>query len=132
MRFKVHLKKTPEHSELASCVGWVTPDEVFSSSDDHAILKSNLLNEETSKVCTLPNDVYPTDMHWLPKVGGSKKQAGSDVFSMAATDGKFYLISRAGRVEKSVEAHRGAVLSTKWSYDGTALLTSGEDGQVGI
>ena len=44
--------------------------------------------------------------------------------------GKFYLISRAGRVEKSVEAHRGAVLSVRWSYDGSALITSGEDGQV--
>lgn len=44
--------------------------------------------------------------------------------------GKFYLISRAGRVEKSIEAHRGAVLSVRWSYDGSALITSGEDGQV--
>jgi len=44
--------------------------------------------------------------------------------------GKFYLISRAGRVEKSVEAHRGAVLCVRWSYDGNALITSGEDGLV--
>jgi len=44
--------------------------------------------------------------------------------------GKFYFISRAGRVEKSIEAHRGAVLCTRWSYDGSALITSGEDGQV--
>ena len=44
--------------------------------------------------------------------------------------GKFYLVSRAGRVEKSIEAHRGAVLCTRWSSDGTALITSGEDGQV--
>ncbi|XP_067950090.1 intraflagellar transport protein 80 homolog isoform X2 [Watersipora subatra] len=71
-------------------------------------------------------------MHWLPKLSGSKKQAGSDVFALAATDGKFYLVSRAGRVEKSVEAHRGAVLSVRWSYDGSALITSGEDGQVKI
>lgn len=46
--------------------------------------------------------------------------------------GKFYLISRAGRVEKSIEAHRGAVLCVRWSYDGSALITSGEDGQVGV
>ncbi|XP_067950088.1 intraflagellar transport protein 80 homolog isoform X1 [Watersipora subatra] len=132
MRLKVNLKKKTEHTELASCVGWNTSDEVYSSSDDHQILKSSLLSQETSKVCNLPDDVYPTDMHWLPKLSGSKKQAGSDVFALAATDGKFYLVSRAGRVEKSVEAHRGAVLSVRWSYDGSALITSGEDGQVKI
>ena len=37
--------------------------------------------------------------------------------------GKFHLISKTGRIEKSVEAHRGAVLATKWSYDGNALVT---------
>ena len=37
--------------------------------------------------------------------------------------GKFLLIARTGRIEKSVEAHRGAVLAGRWSYDGTALVT---------
>ena len=37
--------------------------------------------------------------------------------------GKFHLIGKTGRVEKSVEAHKGAVLSGRWSYDGSALLT---------
>lgn len=51
---------------------------------------------------------------------------------LLSISGKFYLISRAGRVEKSIEAHRGAVLCVRWSYDGSALITSGEDGQVNI
>lgn len=37
--------------------------------------------------------------------------------------GKFHLISRSGRVEKSIDAHKGAVLSGRWSWDGTALVT---------
>ena len=37
--------------------------------------------------------------------------------------GKFHLISRNGRIEKSVEAHRGAVLSGRWSLDGSAMVT---------
>ena len=37
--------------------------------------------------------------------------------------GKLHLISRSGRIEKSVEAHRGAVLCVCWSYDGNALVT---------
>ena len=37
--------------------------------------------------------------------------------------GKFLLVSRLGRVEKAVDAHRGAVLGAHWSKDGTALMT---------
>ena len=39
------------------------------------------------------------------------------------TLGKFLLVSRLGRVEKAVDAHRGAILGAQWSKDGTALLT---------
>ena len=41
--------------------------------------------------------------------------------------GKFHLISRNGRIEKSVEAHRGAVLSGRWSFDGSAMVTGEEE-----
>ena len=37
--------------------------------------------------------------------------------------GRFLLVSKAGRVEKTVEGHKGAVLGTRWGHDGTALLT---------
>lgn len=37
--------------------------------------------------------------------------------------GKLHLVSRSGRIEKSVEAHRGAVLCIRWSFDGNALVT---------
>ncbi|XP_030898538.1 intraflagellar transport protein 80 homolog isoform X3 [Melopsittacus undulatus] len=46
--------------------------------------------------------------------------------------GKFHLISKLGRIEKSVDAHCGAVLAGRWNYEGTALVTVGEDGQVKI
>ena len=37
----------------------------------------------------LPEEVYPTDMHWFPKAAGgqAKKASGSDVFVLCATDG---------------------------------------------
>lgn len=44
-------------------------------------------------------------------------------FELNSILGKFYLISKTGRVEKAVEAHVGAVLSVRWSYDGASLLT---------
>ena len=50
MRFKVSLAKKPIHNELASCVGWATADELFSCADDHKVLKTNLISDETKDV----------------------------------------------------------------------------------
>ncbi|CAM5174317.1 unnamed protein product, partial [Natator depressus] len=43
---------------------------------------------------------------------------------------KFHLISKIGRVEKSVEAHCGAVLAGRWNYEGTALVTEAVSGKM--
>ncbi|NXM70313.1 IFT80 protein, partial [Serilophus lunatus] len=118
--------------DLVSCVGWTTADELFSCSDDHQILKWNPLTSETTPVVKLPEDVYPIDFHWFPRNPSGKKQSPSESFVLTSSDGKFHLISKLGRVEKSVEAHNGAVLAGRWNYEGTALVTAGEDGQVKI
>lgn len=47
------------------------------------------------------------------------------LFRSSVFAGKFHLVSKTGRIEKSVEAHRGAVLAGRWNYDGTALITGG-------
>lgn len=39
-------------------------------------------------------------------------------------------MSKTGRLEKSVDAHTGAITSLSWNYEGTALATAGEDGFV--
>ncbi|KAK2868759.1 hypothetical protein Q7C36_000630, partial [Tachysurus vachellii] len=144
MRFKTSLLKEPKHilsllstiyclhKELVSCVGWITADEVYSCSEDHQILKWNLHTNETSLVVKLQEDIYPIDLHWFPKTIAGKKQALAEIFALTSTDGKFHLLSKTGRIEKSVEAHRGAVLASRWNYDGTALITAGEDGQIKI
>nr|XP_020471287.1 intraflagellar transport protein 80 homolog isoform X1 [Monopterus albus]XP_020471288.1 intraflagellar transport protein 80 homolog isoform X1 [Monopterus albus]XP_020471290.1 intraflagellar transport protein 80 homolog isoform X1 [Monopterus albus] len=132
MRLKTSLLKEPKHKELVSCVGWTTADELYSCSDDHQILKWNLLTSETSLVVRLPENIYPIDLHWFPKTVGGKKQTQAEIFVLTSTDGKFHLASKIGRIEKSVEAHKGAVLAGRWNYDGTALITAGEDGQIKI
>ncbi|KAK2847315.1 hypothetical protein Q5P01_010314 [Channa striata] len=120
------------HKELVGCVGWTTADELYSCSEDHQILKWNLLTNDTSLVVKLPEDIYPIDLHWFPKTIGGKKQTQAEIFVLTSTDGKFHLVSKMGRIEKSVEAHKGAVLAGRWNYDGTALVTAGEDGQIKI
>jgi hypothetical protein len=37
--------------------------------------------------------------------------------------GKFFLYQRGGRVEKNVEAHRGAILALRWNQAGSDLMT---------
>ena len=76
------------HTELVSCAGWTSPDEVYSAGDDHQVLRWNLLTNESSLLAKLPDDVYPTSMHWFPKAGASKKGNASDVFALSSTDGK--------------------------------------------
>lgn len=74
------------------------------------------------QVVALPKDTYATDIHWLPSAS-HKQGSHLETFVLACTDGKFLLVSRSGRVEKTVDAHRGAVMGTRWSKDGTAMLT---------
>ena len=100
------------------------------------------MSDEVLSVATLPHEVYCTDIHWYPTsaVTSKKPLAQSELFVLACTDGKlinipvlvsfislhvgrFLLVSKAGRVEKAVEAHKGAVLGTRWGHDGTTLLT---------
>ncbi|KAM4770065.1 intraflagellar transport protein 80 homolog isoform 1-T1 [Cyanocitta cristata] len=95
-------------------------------------MKWNPVTSETTRVVKLPDDVYPIDLHWFPRGIGGKKQSQAESFVLTSSDGKFHLISKLGRVEKSVEAHCGAVLAGRWNYEGTALVTVGEDGQVKI
>ena len=35
-------------------------------------------------------------------------------------------------MEKPVEAHRGACLAARWSWDGAGIVTGGEDGAVKV
>jgi intraflagellar transport protein 80 len=53
-----------------------------------------------------------------------------DTFAMSCSDGTFRFVSRSGREEKKVAAHTGAVILIRWSHDGAAILTAGEDGDV--
>lgn len=91
------------HSELVSCVGWTTPEELYSGADDHLILKWNLVNNETTSLVKLPEDVFPTDMHWFPKAAtGGGKKTGSDLFCLTSTDGMLYKLCRCVRLDLEV------------------------------
>jgi len=50
---------------------------------------------------------------------------------IGCSNGTFKIVNR-NKIEKSVEAHRGAILSVRFSHDASALATVGEDGLVKV
>jgi intraflagellar transport protein 80 len=131
MRFKLSIPREPKHQEPVNCVGWTTADEIYSIGEDHVINRSNLINNEVQKLAELPNEIYPLDMHWFPKGSGGGRKAGvPDIFAMASNDGKLLIMTKNGKIEKSVDAHKGACVAVRWSSDGTMIVSSGEDGHV--
>ena len=59
--------------------------------DDHQILRWSLVSSETSKVSDLQSELYPLEMHWIPRtaIGGSKAAAES-IFLLTSADGGFW------------------------------------------
>ena len=73
-------------------------------------------------------DAEPICMDWFPTAKGAQ-----EFFALGCADGTFKMISRAGRVERTVnDAHQGAIIAIKWSYEGAALATAGDDGQIKV
>ena len=55
----------------------------------------------------------------------------NDLIAIGLAEGTFLIMGRNNRIEKTVtEAHHGAITAVKWTYDSSAFLTAGEDGNV--
>ncbi len=94
---------------------------MISLSDDKTVYKWDLTCPTPHKLLEL--DLYPTDIDF------PISKAINDCFAIGFGDGSFRLITKMGKTEKNVsEAHKGAVISIKWSGDGYSLVTAGEDG----
>lgn len=130
MRFKISLSNS-SHKAAVTCVGWSSTEEVYSTGDDNQLLSWSISNDTSAKVAQFNNDFFPTDMQFLSRIGASLGKQG-DLILITSTDGKFHILNKAGRIERSIEAHKGAILVGQWSNDGGGLLTGGEDGFVKI
>ncbi|KAH8271674.1 hypothetical protein KR044_000925 [Drosophila immigrans] len=116
-----------------SCVDWSSNEEIYFVSDDHQIYKWSDVSRDSVEVAKLPDDFIPTDLDWLllggRSSGGGK---GSDTLLIASNDGRFIILNKSARVERSIAAHTAAISSARWSPDGAGLLTAAEDGVVKI
>lgn len=79
-------------------------------------------NNEFAKVTQFGSEILPTDLQFLTKSTGALGKHG-DVILITSADGKFYITNRSGRIERAVEAHKGAILVGQWSTDGVGLMT---------
>jgi intraflagellar transport protein 80 len=94
--------------------------------DDNIIYKWNINTNQTAKLMEL--DSFSTDHDWVPHSKGS-----SEVFAVGYIDGTFKIFNKSCKLEKHVtDAHKKSIISLKWSYDGNALASSGQDGQLKI
>jgi intraflagellar transport protein 80 len=100
-----------------------------------------------TKVCDL--ETFITDLHWFPSHSKRLASSTTDVFVMSTADGmllnvllfviniiiagSFLLVSKSGRIDKVIkDAHKGAVVTVKWDYEGNSIATGGEDGVLKI
>jgi len=76
----------------------------------------NLGKNETIRIVDLGQEVFPTGISWPPKAntgppkantGPSTGRKGGDLLLITAADGYFHLLGRGGRIEKSVQGHKG-------------------------
>eukprot|EP00038_Savillea_parva_P010167 m.188364 g.188364 ORF g.188364 m.188364 type:complete len:773 (-) comp17402_c0_seq1:165-2483(-) len=126
-------KSRPHGGATVSAVGWTPKGEVWSAGDDLKFNQWEAGLDQAVKIVDLPTDSYPSAMRWFPRLKGTAGgRSQADLAAIGCTDGHFRLVLSTGRVEKTVEAHRGAVTSLAWNADGSALLTVGEDGHVKI
>lgn len=92
---------------------------------------------EPVPVAKLPDDFFPTDLHWLTHVrqsstigssssatlklgGGSSSGSSSagDFLLITSSDGRFIILNKSARVERNIAAHSTAITTGRWSPDG--------------
>jgi len=68
------------------------------------------------------------DIDWIV----SMKKSG-ELMALGCADGTLLFAGHTKKIEGRVEkAHKGAIISVRWNYEGAALATSGEDGNIKI
>lgn len=128
MRLKLTHEDAPKHKSLVTAVGWYKTGkqyELLSVGDDQECWKWHVEGSPIAKLCSCES--FCTAMAWMPSGKGS-----DNAFALGCADGTFRLISEMGREEKKVDAHRGAVIALRWSFDGSAIATAAEDGIVKV
>lgn len=77
-------------------------------------------------------DGFVTSIAWAPDMG----KRAANAFICGCSKGTLRIMtlvsSTNAREEKKINAHTGAVTVVRWNHDGSALVSSGEDGDIKV
>ena len=126
MRLKIKREESKLHEDIVSCVCWNSENELYSISDDMTCQVWDIDGNNKGKAMDIESPVI--DFDWIV----SMKKAG-EIMAMGCADGTILFSGHSKKIEARVEkAHKGAIVSVKWNYEGAALATAGEDGNIKI
>ncbi|KAH7815537.1 putative Intraflagellar transport protein 80-like protein [Monocercomonoides exilis] len=134
-RLEVIKLDSTAHSDSVSAVEFGTGSEVYSFGDDQVVNQFNITGEHLGMIRKI-EDTSVLDCHRAPQKRGplglsiKTQPSVDDTIALACTDGTFRLLTPKKLTKK--EAHEGAVLCVRWSWDGSQLATSGDDGFVKV
>lgn len=126
MRLKLKREERKIHQDICSCVCFNSENELYSISDDMTCQTWDINGNNKGKVMDIESPVITFD--WIV----STKKTG-ELMAMGCADGTILFAGHSKKVEGRVEkAHKGAVIAVKWNYEGAALASCGEDGNIKI
>jgi len=120
--------KTEKQPTCVVAVGWTSDNILFTAQDNKKISTYRLERDpEVDDKVVVETESHPLDLKWCVT---SRSGVPEEHFAVAFSDGTVKLFHRSGRLERSVAAHEGAAVSLAWNYEGTSLVSVGEDGSV--
>lgn len=123
MKLKLEAGNKKIHESLVVQTVWDNQGTLYSIGDDNRIVQWNhdhTLHHEITQL-----DYYTTCID-------IRVRNGKITYVIGTSEGKLLLLNHAGRIEKEIDGHHGAVIRVQWSDDGTSLATAGEDANVKI
>ena len=125
MKLKLSKRQTPVHTEIVSSISWSGNNALYSVSDDKTIKKWDSSGE------SIGEKTQTTDFITAFAISPANRSY-PETFALGTEHGELKIFSSNAEDTKTVEAGQGAILDIKWTMDGNALATSGEDGQVRV
>ncbi|CAD7959088.1 unnamed protein product [Amoebophrya sp. A25] len=118
------VKETPDaHTAVVTGLAWAKTEkqfELFTCADDQTVKRWDHDGERAVTKVDCPS--YCTALDILPA-------SADGLVAVSFSDGSFALYTKAGREDKRIpNAHRGGITTIKWNYEGSAIVTGGEDG----
>ena len=88
-------------------------------------MKFDVSNDSAAPLVTLVDDATTFDCSVLTKTQG-------ELLAVGHVNGEMKILNKFGKVEKSFQAHKGAITCIKWSHDGQTIASAGEEGTVKV